>query len=66
MNTTQREKALARGQMELPLGIARGGQAVGHYSRRLKAPQHVADWWFARVREWTMETVTKPERGSAT
>ncbi len=56
-----------RGQMELPLGNALGGQIVGHISHnRCRAPQHVADWWFARMRLWTMDADAKPEgRGVA-
>ena len=53
---------MARGQMELPLGNALGGQIAGWRSpNHRKAPQHVADWWFGRMRLWTMESGPKPE-----
>ena len=51
--------------MELPLGNVRGGQIAGRRSRnrsrnRARTPQHVADWWFARMRLWTLDTEAKP------
>ncbi len=53
---------MARGQMELPLGNALGGQIAGCRSpNHRKAPQHVANWWFGRMRLWTMESGSKPE-----
>ncbi len=52
--------------MELPLGNVKGGQIPGYRSRnRSRAPEHVANWWFARMREWTMEPVAKPEGRAA-
>ena len=58
---------MARGQMELPLGNALAGQIAGcRSSNHRKAPQHVADWWFGRMRLGTMESGPKPEgRGAA-
>jgi len=48
--------------MELPLGNALSGQIVDRRSpNHRKAPQHVADWWFGRIRLWTMERGPKPE-----
>jgi len=66
MKTTERKNRLAQGQMELPLGNAKGGQILGCRSQnRSRVPEHVADWWFARMREWTMEPVVKPEGRAA-
>ena len=48
--------------MELPLGNALGGQISGCRSRnRGTAPEHVANWWFDRMRLWPLETEPKPE-----
>ena len=62
MKTMERQNTTARGQMELPLGNALGGQISGCRSRnRGTAPEHVANWGFARMRLWTLETEPKPE-----
>ncbi|MEC8972731.1 MAG: hypothetical protein VX509_02365 [Verrucomicrobiota bacterium] len=61
MKTNERKNRTAPGQMELPLGNVRGGQIAGRRSRnRARTPQHVADWWFARMRLWTLDTEAKP------
>ena len=66
MKTTERKNRMAPRQMELPLGRVSGGQIAGHRSRnRSRVPEHVANWWFARMREWTMEPVPKPEGRAA-
>ena len=63
MKTMERQNMTARGQMELPLGNALGGKIASRRRSRNhgRAPQHVADWWFARMRMWTMDTEAKPE-----
>lgn len=67
MKKMERQDTMAWGQMELPLGKALGGRIVGRRVRtKLKAPEHVANWWFARMRIWTLDTEPKPEgRGAA-
>jgi|TARA_B100001964_G_scaffold61797_1_gene70202 hypothetical protein len=49
--------------MELPLGNALGGQIAScrRSRNRGRAPEHVADWWFARMRLWTLDAEAKPE-----
>jgi hypothetical protein len=63
MKTTERQNTTARGQMELPLGNALGGQIAScrRSRNRGRAPEHVADWWFARMRLWTLDAEAKPE-----
>ena len=62
MKTMERQDTMARSQMELPFGKALGGRIVGRRVRtKRKAPEHVANWWFARMRMWTLDTEPKPE-----
>ena len=62
MKTMERQNTTVRGQMELQLGNSLGGRvASGHSRIERKAPEHVANWWFARMRMWTLDTEPKPE-----
>jgi len=62
MKTMERQETTVRGQMELQLGNSLGGRIASRPSRNeRKAPDHVANWWFARMRLWTLDTEPKPE-----
>jgi len=48
--------------MELPLGNSLGGRIAGRRPQtKRKAPEHVANWWFARMRLWSLDSEAKPE-----
>jgi len=62
MKTMERQDTTGRGQMELPLGNSLGGRIAGRRTQtKRKAPEHVANWWFARMRLWSLDSEAKPE-----